>query len=127
MTPRTLNSGFVPQPPSSTPFVSPIRDDWYTLLQPLFDEYFRPPTCVDHPVLEVAAPVPAISTGTSSLISLDQDAPSPITSQTLKESPSHVIPPKTGEADHDIKVAHMDNNLQFGIPIPKTSFKNPHL
>nr|GFC54204.1 retrovirus-related Pol polyprotein from transposon TNT 1-94 [Tanacetum cinerariifolium] len=52
-------------------------DDWDTLLQPLFDEYFRPPSCVDHPVAEVAALVFAISTGSPSSTSFDQDAPSP--------------------------------------------------
>ncbi|GJX60458.1 retrovirus-related pol polyprotein from transposon TNT 1-94, partial [Tanacetum coccineum] len=83
MTPGTLSSGLVPQPPSSTPFVPPTRDDWDTLLQPLFDEYFRPPPCVDHPVPEVAAPVPYVSTGSPSSTSVDQDAPSPSTSQTL--------------------------------------------
>ncbi|GJU32600.1 retrovirus-related pol polyprotein from transposon TNT 1-94 [Tanacetum coccineum] len=87
MTPGTLNSGLVPQPYSSTPFFPPTRDDWDTLLQPLFDEYFCPPPCVDHPVPEVAAPVPTVS------------------------------------ADHDIEVAYMDNNPQFGIPIPELSFE----
>ncbi|GJZ89608.1 retrovirus-related pol polyprotein from transposon TNT 1-94 [Tanacetum coccineum] len=100
---RTLSSGFVPQPPFSTPFVPPTRNDWDTLLQPLFGEYFSPPPCVDHPVPEVVAPEPAISTSTPSSTTIDQDAPS------LK-------------ADHDIKVAHMDNNHYFGLPIPKQSF-----
>ncbi|GJT58094.1 hypothetical protein Tco_0993148 [Tanacetum coccineum] len=58
MTPRTLSSRLVPQPPSLSPFVPPTRIDWDTLFQPLFDEYFNPPPCVDHPVLEVAAPEP---------------------------------------------------------------------
>ncbi|GJT37347.1 retrovirus-related pol polyprotein from transposon TNT 1-94 [Tanacetum coccineum] len=101
MTPGTLSSGLVLQPPSSTPFFPPTRDNWDTLLQPLFDEYFCPPPCVDHPVPEVAAPVPTIST----------------------ESPSHVIPSGAEEANHDIEVAHMDNNPQFGIQIPEPSSK----
>nr|GEX99616.1 hypothetical protein [Tanacetum cinerariifolium] len=46
--------GLVPQPPSSIPFVPSIRDDWDTMLQLLFDEYFHHPLCVDHPVPEVA-------------------------------------------------------------------------
>ncbi|GKD85346.1 retrovirus-related pol polyprotein from transposon TNT 1-94, partial [Tanacetum coccineum] len=33
MTLGTLSSGLVPQPPSSTPFVPPTRNDWDTLLQ----------------------------------------------------------------------------------------------
>ncbi|GKC16147.1 retrovirus-related pol polyprotein from transposon TNT 1-94 [Tanacetum coccineum] len=86
MTPGTLSSGLMPQPPSSTPFVPLIIHDWDTLLQPLFDEYFSPPPCIDHPVLEVAAPVPIVSTGSHSSTSVDQDAPSPSTSQTPQES-----------------------------------------
>nr|GFB23432.1 retrovirus-related Pol polyprotein from transposon TNT 1-94 [Tanacetum cinerariifolium]GFB23449.1 retrovirus-related Pol polyprotein from transposon TNT 1-94 [Tanacetum cinerariifolium] len=39
MTSGTLSSRFVPQPPSSTNFNPPTRDDSDTLLQPLFDEY----------------------------------------------------------------------------------------
>ncbi|GKE27872.1 retrovirus-related pol polyprotein from transposon TNT 1-94 [Tanacetum coccineum] len=98
VTPGTLSPGLVLQPPS-TPFVPPTRDDWDTLLQPLFDEYFRPPPCVDHPVHEVAA---LVSAGSPSSTSVDQDASSPITSQTAQASPSHVIAPGAEEADHDI-------------------------
>ncbi|GKE08650.1 retrovirus-related pol polyprotein from transposon TNT 1-94 [Tanacetum coccineum] len=105
MTPGTLSSGLVPQPPSSTPFVPPTRNDWDILLQSLFDEYFRPPPCVDNPVPKVAAPVSAVSTGSPSLASVDQDAPSPF----------HVIPPRAEEAYHDIKGAHMDNHPYIGI------------
>ncbi|GJZ76938.1 retrovirus-related pol polyprotein from transposon TNT 1-94, partial [Tanacetum coccineum] len=120
MSPRILSSGLVPQPPCSTPCVPPIRDDWDTILQPLFDEYFCPPPCVDHLV-------PAVSTGSPSLTLVDQDEPSPSTSQTPQASPSHVIPLGAKEADRDIEVAHMDNNPQFGIPIPEPSSKNPLL
>nr|GEV73462.1 hypothetical protein [Tanacetum cinerariifolium] len=48
-----------------------------------------------------------------SIENVDEDASSPSTSQTPQESPSHVIPPGAEEADHDIKVACMDNNPQF--------------
>ncbi|GJY87816.1 retrovirus-related pol polyprotein from transposon TNT 1-94 [Tanacetum coccineum] len=124
MTPGTLSSEHVPQPPLSTPFVPPIRDDCNTLLQPLFGENFRPPPCVDHPVPEVAALVPAaIATDTPSSTFVDQDAPSPSTLQTPQESPSQVIPPSVEEADHDIEVAHMNNNPQFGIPVLEPSFE----
>ncbi|GKC42508.1 retrovirus-related pol polyprotein from transposon TNT 1-94 [Tanacetum coccineum] len=92
-----------------------------TLLQPLFDEYFHPPPCVDHPILKVAALEPAVLTGTPSSTLVDQDAPSPSTSQTPQESPSHVISPSAEEADHDIEVADMDNHPYFGIPIPEPS------
>ncbi|GJU88562.1 retrovirus-related pol polyprotein from transposon TNT 1-94 [Tanacetum coccineum] len=44
MTPATISSGFVPNPPPSTPFVPPSRTDWDILFQPLFDEYSNPPS-----------------------------------------------------------------------------------
>ncbi|GJX44489.1 retrovirus-related pol polyprotein from transposon TNT 1-94, partial [Tanacetum coccineum] len=94
-----------------------------TLLQPLFDEYFSPSPCVDHPVLEVAALEPVVSTGTPSLTTVDQDAPSPSTSQTPQQSPSQVIPLGVEEADHDIEVVHMDNNHYFGLLILEPSFE----
>nr|GEY83645.1 hypothetical protein [Tanacetum cinerariifolium] len=110
MTLRTLSSELVPQPPSSTPFFQPTRDDWDILLQTLFDEYFSPPPCVDHPVPDVASPVSTILTGSPSSTSVDQDAPSPSISQTLQESTSYVIPPGAKKSDYDIEVAHMDHN-----------------
>nr|GEW89469.1 hypothetical protein [Tanacetum cinerariifolium] len=37
LTPGTISSGFVPQPPSPTPNVPPTKNDWDTLLYPMFD------------------------------------------------------------------------------------------
>ncbi|GJZ50085.1 retrovirus-related pol polyprotein from transposon TNT 1-94, partial [Tanacetum coccineum] len=69
ITPETICSGLVPNPPPSIPFVSPSRTDWDILFQPLFDELLNPP---------------------------------------LKEN-------------HDLDVAHMNNDPFFGIPIPKNN------
>ncbi|GJR65501.1 retrovirus-related pol polyprotein from transposon TNT 1-94 [Tanacetum coccineum] len=84
MTPATISSGLVPNPPPSTPFVPPLRTDWDLLFQPLFDELLTPPPSVDHPtpeviapIAEVVAPEPAASTGSPSSTTVDQDAPSP--------------------------------------------------
>ncbi|GKC49585.1 retrovirus-related pol polyprotein from transposon TNT 1-94 [Tanacetum coccineum] len=68
----------------------------------------------------VIAPEPAVLTGTPSSTTIDQDAPSTSTSQTTPETPSSVIPLGIEEADHDIEVAHMDNNpfVEFLIPEP---------
>ncbi|GJY92536.1 retrovirus-related pol polyprotein from transposon TNT 1-94 [Tanacetum coccineum] len=38
MTPATMSSGLVPNPPPLTPFVPPSRTNWDFLFQPLFDE-----------------------------------------------------------------------------------------
>ncbi|GJR64338.1 retrovirus-related pol polyprotein from transposon TNT 1-94 [Tanacetum coccineum] len=55
MTPATISSGLVPNPPPSTPFVPPSRTDWDILFQPLFDELLTPPPSVDLPAPEVIA------------------------------------------------------------------------
>ncbi|GKD41713.1 integrase, catalytic region, zinc finger, CCHC-type containing protein, partial [Tanacetum coccineum] len=45
------------------------------------------------------------------------------TSQTNQETPSPVISLSVEEADHDIEVAHMDNNPYVDFPIPKPCFE----
>ncbi|GJR62062.1 hypothetical protein Tco_1504224 [Tanacetum coccineum] len=84
MTPAIISSGLVPNPPPSTLFLPPLRTDWDTLFQPLFNELLNPPPSVDHPapevvalINEVAARVPAVSTGSPSSTIVNQDAPSP--------------------------------------------------
>ncbi|GKB23968.1 retrovirus-related pol polyprotein from transposon TNT 1-94, partial [Tanacetum coccineum] len=54
MTPVSISSGLVPNPPSSTPFVPPSRSDWDLLFQPMFDESLN----VDLHAPEVIAPIP---------------------------------------------------------------------
>ncbi|GJV63656.1 retrovirus-related pol polyprotein from transposon TNT 1-94, partial [Tanacetum coccineum] len=124
MTPATISSGLVPNPPPSTPFVPPSRTDWDILFQPLFDELLNPPSSVDRPapeviapIAEVVAPEPAASTGSPSSTTVDQEAPSPSNSQTTPETQSHIIPNDVEEDNHDIEVAHMGNDPYFGIPI----------
>nr|GEY42526.1 hypothetical protein [Tanacetum cinerariifolium] len=69
------------------------------------------------------APEPVVSTGTPSSMTIDQDAPSTSTSQTSPETPSPVIPLGVKESDHDIEVAHMDNNSSVKFPLLETSFE----
>ncbi|GKC85295.1 hypothetical protein Tco_1141012 [Tanacetum coccineum] len=121
MTTATNIAGLIPKPPSSAPFVPPTRNEWETLLQPLFDEYSRTQPNVDALVSEVAAPVPVVSTSTPSSTSVDQEAPLLSTSQTSQESPSHVISQGIEEDDHDIEVAHMNDNSGNRNTIPEPS------
>ncbi|GJT20155.1 retrovirus-related pol polyprotein from transposon TNT 1-94 [Tanacetum coccineum] len=123
LTPGTINSGLVPQPPSLTSNVPPTKDDWDVLFQLMFDEFFKPPPSVDHPVPPVAIKEPDVSTGTPSSTTIAQDAPFTSTLQTTQESQSQVIPPSVEEEYHDIEVAHMDNDPYFGLSIPKPSFE----
>ncbi|GJX16038.1 retrovirus-related pol polyprotein from transposon TNT 1-94 [Tanacetum coccineum] len=124
MTPATISSGFVPNPPPSTPFVPPSRTDWDIMFQPIFVELLTPPPSVDHPspevialIDEVVAPVPAVSTGSPSSTTVDQDAPSPSNSQTTPKTQPPVIPNDAEEDNHDIEVTHMGNDPYFGILI----------
>ncbi|GJU52872.1 hypothetical protein Tco_1226586 [Tanacetum coccineum] len=96
------------------------------LFQPLFDELHNPPSSVDRlapkviaPIADVVDPVPAASTGIPSSTTVDQDAPSPSNSQITLESQSLVIANDVEEDNHDLDVAHMNNDPFFGIPIPK--------
>ncbi|GJT34020.1 retrovirus-related pol polyprotein from transposon TNT 1-94 [Tanacetum coccineum] len=130
MTPATISSGLVPNPPPLTPFVPPLRTDWDILFQPLFDELLNPLSSADRPALDVIAPIaevvapePAASTGSPSSTTVDQDAPSPSNSQTTPETQSPVISNDVEEENHDLDVAHMNNDPFFGIPIPENNFE----
>ncbi|GKA02160.1 retrovirus-related pol polyprotein from transposon TNT 1-94 [Tanacetum coccineum] len=90
-------------------------------LTPMFDKYLNPPPCVDPQVPVVIALETDVSTGIPSSTTIDQDAPSTSTSQTNQETPSLVIPTGVKEADHDIEVAHMDNNPYVDFLIPEPS------
>ncbi|GJT96400.1 hypothetical protein Tco_1091918 [Tanacetum coccineum] len=57
-------------------------------------------------------------TDTPSSTSIDQDEPSPSTSQTPQELQSVLIPSSVEEKFHDIEVAHLDIDPIFGVPIP---------
>ncbi|GJT52383.1 retrovirus-related pol polyprotein from transposon TNT 1-94 [Tanacetum coccineum] len=126
MTHVTISSGLVPNPPPSTPFIPPSRTDWDLLFQPLFDELLNPSSSVDRPtpevialIAEVVAPKPAASTGSPSSTIVDQDAPSPSNSQTTPETQSPIISNDVEEENHDLDVAHMNNDPFLGISIPE--------
>ncbi|GKD95245.1 hypothetical protein Tco_1375082, partial [Tanacetum coccineum] len=89
----------------------------------MFDEYLNHPPCVDPQIPATIAPEPAISTGTPSSTTIDQDAPSTSNSQTPPEIPSPLIPLGVEESNHDIKVAHMNNNPFVEFLIPEPSFE----
>ncbi|GJR28048.1 retrovirus-related pol polyprotein from transposon TNT 1-94 [Tanacetum coccineum] len=128
MTLVTISSGLVPNPPSSTPFVPPSRSDWDLLFQPMFDESLNPPPYVDLQAPEVIAPIPevvapehAVSTGSPSSTTVDQDAPSSSNSHTTQETQTPIISHDAEEDNHDIEVAHMGNDPYFGIPVPEVA------
>ncbi|GKA51214.1 integrase, catalytic region, zinc finger, CCHC-type containing protein [Tanacetum coccineum] len=120
------NMGLLPNPPPSTSLLPPSRSDWDLLFQPLFDELLTPLPSVDHPapevialIIEVVIPVPAESTGSPSSTIVDQDATSPSNSQITPETQSPIIPGDVEEDNHDLDVAHMDNDPYFSILVPE--------
>ncbi|GKE81755.1 hypothetical protein Tco_1551755, partial [Tanacetum coccineum] len=126
MTPAIISLRLMPNPPPSTPFIPPLRTDWDILFQPMFDELLTPPSSVDlpapediAPIDEVVAPVPVVSTGSHSLTTVDQDAPSPSNSQTTPETQPPVSPNDVEEDNHDIEIANIGNDPYFCILIPE--------
>ncbi|GKC37741.1 retrovirus-related pol polyprotein from transposon TNT 1-94 [Tanacetum coccineum] len=103
LTPRTISSGLVPNPPSPTPYVPSTKKDYDILFQLMFYKHFNPPPSVAFLVPAVVAPEPINSTGTPSSNKIDQDAPSPSTSQTLQELQSPVITSGVEEQFHNIE------------------------
>ncbi|GJZ50974.1 retrovirus-related pol polyprotein from transposon TNT 1-94 [Tanacetum coccineum] len=116
--------GLVPNPPSPTPYVPSTKKDCDILFQPMFYKHFNPPPSVAFPVPAVVAPEPMNSTGTPSSNKIDQDAPSPSTSQTPQESQSPVITSGVEEQFHNIEVAHLDNDPFFGVQFQNQILKN---
>ncbi|GJS88587.1 uncharacterized mitochondrial protein-like protein [Tanacetum coccineum] len=126
MTPVTISSRLVPNPPPSTMFVPPSRSDWGILFQLLFDKLHTPPPNVDLPAPEVIAPIvevvatePADLIGSPSSTTIDQDAPFASNSESTTKTQSPIISNDFEEDDHDLDVAHMNNDPFFGIPIPE--------
>ncbi|GJS71455.1 hypothetical protein Tco_0704296 [Tanacetum coccineum] len=76
MTPATSSSGLVPNPIPQQPCIPPPRNDWDRLFQPMFDEYFNPPTIAISLVPVDVAPRAVDLADSPMSTSIDQDAPS---------------------------------------------------
>ncbi|GJW44795.1 retrovirus-related pol polyprotein from transposon TNT 1-94 [Tanacetum coccineum] len=87
VTHATSSSGLVPNSIPQQPCIPPPRDDWDRLFQPMFDEYFTPPSIAVSPVQEAAAPRAVVLAETTVSTSIDQDAPS--TSIPLTQEQEH--------------------------------------
>nr|GEU37326.1 spindle assembly checkpoint component MAD1-like [Tanacetum cinerariifolium] len=120
MTPATPSSGLVPNLPPLASFVPPSRYEWDLVFQPMFDEFFSPPASVSYLILVEEALAPVELTGSPSSTTVDQDAPSPSTSQTIPQSQSQTIPLCAEEKSHDLEVAHISNHPYFGNLILET-------
>ncbi|GJU06868.1 integrase, catalytic region, zinc finger, CCHC-type containing protein [Tanacetum coccineum] len=91
MTPATSSSGLVPNHVSQQPCIPPPRDDWDLLFQPMFDEYFTPPSIAFSLVQEVAASRAVVLANSPVSTSIDQDAPSKSIPSTQEQEQSPKI------------------------------------
>ncbi|GJR08963.1 integrase, catalytic region, zinc finger, CCHC-type containing protein [Tanacetum coccineum] len=91
MTPATSSSGLVPNPIPQQPCIPPPRDDWDHLFQPMFDEYYTPPSIVVSPVQEAAAPRAVVLADSPMSTSINQDAPSTSIPSTQEQEHSPII------------------------------------
>nr|GEZ67385.1 hypothetical protein [Tanacetum cinerariifolium] len=103
MTPATISSELVSNPPSSTSFVPPTRTDWDLLFQTMFDELLNPPSSADLPALEVIALIAEVVAS--------------------EPAASTVISNDVEEDNHDLDVAHMNNNPFFGTSIQENVYE----
>nr|GEV61463.1 hypothetical protein [Tanacetum cinerariifolium] len=71
MTPATSSSRLVSNPVSPQPFIPPNRDAWDRLFQPMFDEYFNPPT-IAVSLVPVAAAQRAVDLADSHVSTIDE-------------------------------------------------------
>ncbi|GKA05417.1 retrovirus-related pol polyprotein from transposon TNT 1-94 [Tanacetum coccineum] len=120
MTPATSSSGLVPNTIPQQPCNSLNRDDWDRLFQPMFDEYFNPPTIDVSPVPVAVAPRAFDIAISPMSMSIHQDAPStsipstqeqehsPIISQGFEESPKtpHFHNDPLHESLHEDSTSH---------------------
>ncbi|GJS27748.1 hypothetical protein Tco_0488368 [Tanacetum coccineum] len=91
MTPATSSSGLVTNPIPQKPCNPPPRDDWDRLFQPMFDEYFNPPTIAASPVPVANAPRAVDLADSPVTTSIDQDAPLTSIPSTKEQEHSLII------------------------------------
>ncbi|GJW68099.1 retrovirus-related pol polyprotein from transposon TNT 1-94 [Tanacetum coccineum] len=124
MMPGQICSRLVPNPVPVAPYIPPTNKNLEILLQPMFDEYFEPPS-VERPIPHApTVQVLVVSTGTPSSTIIDQDAPS------TSHSPSYskVQPPILHQgvvarpSFKDNPFARANNDPFVSVFAPKPSF-----
>nr|GFC77498.1 hypothetical protein [Tanacetum cinerariifolium] len=95
----------------------------------MFDELLNPPPSVVNQTPEAVAPIAEVippgyvdTTGSPSSTTVEQDPPSTSNSSTPTETQSSVFPQDVGDENLYMEVAHMGNDMLFGVPIPEVTF-----
>jgi hypothetical protein len=107
LSPGPISSGLVQNPTHAIPFVPPTSEDWKKLFDPMFDEYFEPQNlgASEAPVIPQpagAANVPQYTTGPSTSLSLDPEAP----------AISHSVSSSNVQSSSVHRVAAVDNSFE---------------
>ncbi|GJY43200.1 retrovirus-related pol polyprotein from transposon TNT 1-94 [Tanacetum coccineum] len=89
LTSRHISSGLVLNQAASTLAKPPTKNDWDLLFQPMFDEYFKPPSVVSTPI-SAATLLSSDTAEASSSTSIDKDDPSPSTSPNIEATNSPI-------------------------------------
>nr|GFA08437.1 hypothetical protein [Tanacetum cinerariifolium] len=117
MTPATIRSGLVSNPHPLTPFVPPSRIDWDLLFQPLFDELLNPlflKQLLQNPLHQPIHLPQQLLPKMHHLL---------VTHKLYLKPESSIISNDVEEENHDLDVAHMNNDPFFRILIPKNDSK----
>ncbi|GJU08154.1 retrovirus-related pol polyprotein from transposon TNT 1-94 [Tanacetum coccineum] len=108
LTSRHISSGLVINQAASTSATPPIKNDWELLFQPMFDEYFKPPSVVSTTIFAATLPPPDTARASSST-TIAQDAPSLSTIQN-NETTSPLINSTNVEEPNNEEVAEFDSD-----------------
>ncbi|GKE17733.1 hypothetical protein Tco_1425310 [Tanacetum coccineum] len=121
MTPATSSSGLVPNLVSQQPCTLK-RDDWDRLFQPMFDDFFNPPSIDVSLVQEAAASRVVVIADSPVSTSIDRDAPSiKSTSQgsSLNVRQIHTLFEHLGKWTKDHPIANMIGDLSRSVSTRK--------
>nr|GEV48026.1 hypothetical protein [Tanacetum cinerariifolium] len=119
-----ISLGLVLNHVASTSAKPPIKNDWYLLFQPMFDEYFKPPSIVSTSISTATLP-PRDTAGAPSSTSIDNDAPSLSTSPN-NETTSPPINSTNVEIPQNKEVVVFDSINPFSPPdtsLAESSFR----
>nr|GEV56128.1 Gag-Pol polyprotein [Tanacetum cinerariifolium] len=103
------------------PCIPPQRDDWDYLFQPMFNEYFTPPSIDVSPVQEAAALRAVVLAKFHLSTSIDQNAPSISTPSTQEQEQSLNISQDTPM----VEKSNLDEDLQ-GKPVDATQYRKAY-
>ncbi|GJT10463.1 hypothetical protein Tco_0857505 [Tanacetum coccineum] len=121
MMPGQISSGLVPNPVLAAPYVPPTNKDLEILFQPMFNEYFEPPS-----VKRLVPPAPTVqvlvvSAGTPTFTTIDQDVLSIIHSPSSSEVQAPILHQgvTAGPTFKDNPLAQADKDPFVNVFVPE--------